>query len=541
MRYATEKQRSICGPRRCLAFLAAVALVLVVATDARAEGRFVYESCDPALPGGNPPTTVFRYTEGTEFGAIQNCAVPSGSIGVGQMSTTVTGWLAILEDPILSTPGGWVESVTVTGSSGRFHRNEGHIYMKGRSEEPQWPVPDVGDDTRYFLLRAQPPSVLESPLEREDVLGFMLLCDLFTRCEPGAFVTGHFIAAVEVDPVPPVVDSVEGPLVAGSVLRGDQTLRAQASDVGGGVRSLELRVNGVVMPGTAIGACSIASVSNPSYRGVVATSPIPCPPSLSGTWNVDTSAAPFQNGPNTVQVCASDLSTKGAANIGCSASQTVQVDNSCTESPVAGGSGLEAAFSKDGSDDLTVGFGNPTEVTGELTDPGGGPVSGATICLESRPEGSTAPTQTVGTVKTDSQGNFSMEIAPGSNRILMVGYRHGSFQIEKKLSLATRAHPTVKLSTHKIRGGRKVEITGSLPKPNPGGRVLVLQGSGEHGKVWLTFKKVTTAPDGTYRTTYTFAKPRRSTGFRIRVEAPAQAGYEYEPGASNPARIKVRP
>jgi len=71
--------------------------------------------------------------------------------------------------------------------------------------------------------------------------------------------------------------------------------------------------------------------------------------------------------------------------------------------------------------------------------------------------------------------------------------------------------------------------------------VLALQGASEHGHVWLTFKKVTTNPEGNYRTTYRFIKPRRTIGYRVRVVAPAQAGYAYEYGTSKAARIRVRP
>ena len=134
-----------------------------------------------------------------------------------------------------------------------------------------------------------------------------------------------------------------------------------------------------------------------------------------------------------------------------------------------------------------------------------------------------------------------MEVAPGANRQLLVGYRHDSFQVAKQLTLETRARPTLALGSHKIRGGDKVEITGRLPKPNPGGHVLVLQGSSEHGHDWLTFKKVITGEQGGFKTTYRFTKPRKPTTFRVRAVAPAQAGYEYDSGASKAARVKVRP
>jgi hypothetical protein len=435
-----------------------------------------------------------------------------------------------------------VESLTMSASAGGFDANSGEIY-RGALTEPSvvWPVPGEGDNPRYFLLRTGPPTVFEPLRPRETVFLFRLSCPFGHTCAPGAYLVAHYLAATEVDPTPPAITGVEGPLLSGGVVRGHQSIQARASDIGGGVRALELRVDGLAVPGPAIGACSIAAVANPSFKGLVATSPTPCPPLLSGAWDLDTSAPPFQDGPNTVQVCASDFASTGAPNTTCSSPTTIDVDNTCTASPVAGGANLDAGFDGGGSEHVTLGFGDGTQITGELTDQSGAPISGATICLESQLDGSGSLRQTVETATTDGQGHFVLEIKPGPNRQFLVGYRHDSFQVAKVLSVGTRAHPTIALSRHKIRGGKRIVVSGRLPKPDPGEHVLALQGASEHGHVWLTFKKVTTDPEGNYRTTYRFIKPRRTIGYRVRVVAPAQAGYEYESGTSKAARIRVRP
>ncbi|HJZ37612.1 MAG TPA: prophage tail fiber N-terminal domain-containing protein, partial [Solirubrobacterales bacterium] len=472
----------------------------------------------------------------SSFQLVQTCALPGGSLGIAQTGAEGDG-LAFLWTTIPNTPGGWVESLSVTASAFDFAHQEnfGGVSVIYPTSE-YWPLPGSGEIPRYFLVRSEPPIGSEPGWYR-----FPTTLSCVVKCETGAHIGAHFLAATEVDPTPPVVTALEGPLVEGDVLRGQQGLHAQATDVGGGVRSLELRVDGMTMPGTATGVCSAVEVQNSSYKGLAATSPTPCPPSLSGSWEVDTSKAPFQNGPNTVQICASDFATTGSPNVSCSSPRTVEVNNACTESPVAGGADLSAGFAGAGSDDLTVKYGDTTEVEGGLTDQAGDPISGATICLESRPAGSSTVAQTVGTATTDNRGDFSMEVKPGANRQLLVGYRHNSFQVAKQLTLETRARPTLTLGSHKVRGGHKLEITGKLPKPNPGGHVLVLQGSSAHGHDWLTFKKVITGEQGRFRTTYRFTKPRMPTTFRVRVVAPAQAGYEYDSGASNAARVRVRP
>lgn len=513
--------------------VAVIALMLVLAASAQAQARFTYELCDSAIPGGNPPAFDFVVNAGVAYTPIQSCASPGGAIGVAQTGT-VTQNPAILETGIQPTPGGWVESMTLTAFAENFHGNLGHV------DEESWPQVGAGDTPRYFLLDTTPISALGAALGAGGA-GLNIVLGCSGTCEPGAEIGAHYIAALEVDQRAPAIKKVEGPLVAGGVLRGHQELHAEATDEGGGLSSLELKVNGISMPGTVAGACAVVSVDNPSYKGLAATSPSPCPPSLPGSWDVDTSAAPFQTGVNTVQVCASDFATVGSPNTTCSNPQTVEVNNTCTESAVAGGADLSAGFAKNGSEELTVGFGHGAEIRGGLSDQAGDPIPGATVCLESQVAGSARTATTVATATTDSQGNFNVEVKPGANRQLLVGYRHDSFQVAKKLSLGTHARPTLKLSTHTARGGARVKITGKLPRPSPAGRVLVLQGASAHGKDWLTFRKVSTGPKGGFEARYRFTRTTTNTTFRIRALVPRQSGYEYEPGASKPARIKVRP
>jgi hypothetical protein len=539
-RLIQRMKRVASRPRLAVTVAAALAITLFAASSAHAAGRFVYETCDPSLPAGNPPPTVFNanhliYAKEPDpnMQEFVTCAEPGGSVGIKQVGETVDSQ-AVLAITIPNTPGGWVESLTLTASSALFHGPEqGEINV---TEAFAWPIPGFGDSPRLFPVRSQPP--IGSEVGSANILTGIACIG---QCEAGAYVASHFIAATEVDPTPPVIAAVEGSLVGGGIVRGHQFLRAHASDIGGGVTSVELKINGIAVPETVKGACSLAAVQNTSYKGIVATSPTPCPPLLAGEWALDTSAAPFQNGMNTVQVCASDFSTNGSPNSSCSNPQGVEVDNSCTESPVAGGTQLSAGFGSDGSDEMTVGFGEKSQITGHLANQTGAPVAGATICLQSRPAGLSTSPPTVGTATTDSQGNFSMEVQPGANRDLVVGYRHDSFQVVKELTLDTRARPTIKLGTHKIHGGRKIKITGTLPGPAAGGHVLVLQGSSERGHTWQTFKKVITGTDGSFSTTYWFSKPKATTGFRVRAEAPEQAGYEYVTGTSRASRIRVRP
>jgi hypothetical protein len=515
--------------------------MLAFGAPAHAEGRFVYETCDWELPAGNPPPLAFTELWEGNYELVQSCASPGGAIGIHQAVTQHFS-AAFLEATIPPTPGGWVESVTLTAGAGGYQNNTGNITRRGPQADvaEYWPAPNAGEVVRSFQLRSEAPSLIESPLERETVFDISLSCGYAVTCEPGARIGAHYLAATEVDPIAPVITGAEGSLLAGNVLRGHQTIQALASDVGSGVRTVELKVNGVAVPRPIIGACSIAAVENPSYKGVVATSPTPCPPSLPASWTVDTTAPPFQNGADTVQICASDFATKGAPNTTCTAPRTVDVDNTCTESPVAGGSNLSTTFSQNQSAEVTVPYGEGATVAGQLDTPAGQPVVGATICVQVATEGSSGPPTPAGVATTDASGNFTYALPPGPNRSVLLGYRHDSFQVADSLHYYSHVRPTIRLSAGKLKNGRALRIHGHLPGEGAAGRVVVLKASALHSQKWYPFGETTTDATGHYHFRYRFTGTTRTTTYRMEAVVPRQSGFPWKAGHSKPALVEVR-
>ncbi len=262
MKSPNNSTRMRTAGRVVLPLIALLVLASAFSSSARADGRFVYETCDPALAGGNPPPAEFEANYLLErspdpnFQFTQTCALPSGWIGIAQTGAEGDG-LAFLWTTIPNTPGGWVESLSVTASAGNYEYEEnfGGISVIYPTAEKEWPLPGSGEIPRYFLVRDEPPTGSEPGWYR-----FPTTLSCVVKCETGAHIGMHFLAATEVDPTPPVVTAVEVPLVEGDVLRGQQGLKAQATDIGGGVRSLELRVDGMSMPGTVIAPCSAVEV-----------------------------------------------------------------------------------------------------------------------------------------------------------------------------------------------------------------------------------------------------------------------------------------
>lgn len=532
--------------RRRPAFTAAaIALTLVVmaaaATSASAYvtpgARFVWESCDAELPGGNPPTTPAPGNPpgnvGIPISFFDTCAQPSGSFGIqqyGALSAEFSFWL--IEIP--PTPGGFVESETISAGTAALGPGNDHTFVY----ENGWPGPNLGETQRTFLLR----SAAEPESANGGAFSISWNCDgnYAPGCGAGPIVWADHIAVTEVDPTPPKL-TVEGPILAGGVLRGHQALSAAASDVGGGVSKIEVLVNGLPATPPTLGACAQGSVSNASVRGLVALSPTPCPPTLAGSWSLDTGAAPFQQGANTVQVCASDFATIGEPNKTCSAPTSITVDDSCAESAVPGGQDLSADFAGNHKETRTVGFGKGAEVTGELSDGAGDAISGATICVEMQTQGSTAAPVPTGTATTDSQGHFSYKVRPGPNRRLLIGYRRDSFQVARSVDVYTHTRPTIHISPADVHNGDTIHISGKVPGGRLARRRVVVVKAGSLGsKKMYPFGETTTNAKGEWHIKYTFAKTTRKTIYRMEAFVPRQDDFPWEAGHSKAALVEVK-
>lgn len=517
------------GCRWLAAILAIFAVCLAPAATAHvAPARFTVVYCDSALPGGNPPSWEWHNANGAAYTPFQTCASPGGSLGIAETGpvTTTPAWITV---GVPATPWGFVESEIVSAGASNLQpgNEQSHVFVDG------WPLSGGGDSPRFFHISSERTWF-------DDSGGFPIVMTCSATCNPGGAIAAHYIAATEVDLSAPELTKVEGPLLAGGVLRGHQGLAAAAEDVGGGLSRIEALVNGLPAGPPATGACALAQVSNASYTGIAALSPTPCPASLPGSWLLDTAAPPFHDGANTVQVCASDLATVASPNTTCSLAKTVAVDNSCTDSPVAGGQVLSASFAESNAETVTVPFGHAADVRGELANNAGDPISGATICVQAQTEGDPAGLAPVATAITDASGQFSYELPAGPNRRVLIGYRHDSFQVGRTIGYASHSKPTLRLRPGRIHAGGRVRITGMLPGPGSAGRVVVLQASALHGRRWLTFRRATTGPRGGFRARYRFGATKRTITYRIRAVVPLQSGYPYAAGHSKPARVKVK-
>ena len=350
----------------------------------------------------------------------------------------------------------------------------------------------------------------------------------------------HYIAVTQADPRPPTLTNLRGSLWR-RVIRGRQSIGVDANDQGGGLTNVSLLVNGVLTGAPKTLNCSTIYVNNPSVKGTVATSPTPCPVDTAADWSVDTEAAPFHDGTNTVQVCASDFATLGIPNTTCSAPHEMEVDNSCVNSPVAGGAQLSAQFSSSNNDTTTVEYGSNATVVGRLLTNAGDPVPNATLCVKTQIfEVDPQPVDTT-SITTDIAGRYSYTVPAGPNREIRIGYRHDTTQVARDVRYYSHVRPTLAATPESVSNGKAVQFTGRLPNPHSGGRVVVLQANPPKSKRWITFRRATANGDGVFGANYRFTSTTRKTTYRFRAVVPTQTGYPWLEGMSGSVKVHVTP
>jgi hypothetical protein len=516
-----------------LALLAYNTTAFVASAAKATPARFVYEACDSALPGGGLSGATFTVNPGVPFTPFNNCASPGGTIGIVETGTTSAtfAWWSV---PIAAPPKGYVESVTVTGSPCNLGPANDHTFVY--QNDPPWPQNKCADETRVYHAHSN-----YSPFSSGGGFVIMINCDgAVGPCGQGPVVGGHYFAAIEVDDNAPTVSALHGPLLGTGPLRGHQSLEADLADVGGGVAEAAVLVNGSRTGPTMKSKCDLVTAKNPSYTGTAAIAPTPCPKTASAQWSLDTQAYPFHDGLNSVQVCAYDYSTLNEPNAGCSDPALVEVDNSCTGSPIGGGEVLSADFAKSKKDTVTVSGGKGAELSGGLANDAGDPIRGATICVKAETLGVDSEAATVGAVRTDARGEYTYKVPPGPNRRIVVGYRHDAKQVARDLRFYAKARPSLRAAPAALANGKTVHLWGRLPGPRAGHRVVVIQANAPGSPRWITFRRATTKGGGSFHSSYRFSSTTRRTRYRFRALVPEQAGYPWVEGHSKPVPVLVR-
>jgi hypothetical protein len=322
-----------------------------------------------------------------------------------------------------------------------------------------------------------------------------------------------------------------GSLFVGGVIHGDHTVAVSGGDAGGGVRRVQVNVNGMVAATDTV-PCALS--------GGLGTTLSPCPSALLRALPIDTAAPPFHDGTNAVQVCVSDFATSRTPPNTVCENRLVDVDNSCPESPVAGGTELSARFARNRGQEIKLAAGKRALIRGRLTSASGAPIAGALICAKTRVKHRGSRFKFARAAVTDSAGRFALRLPRGPSREVIIGYRVGAVEIDRRLRLLARPHPRLHVRPHRLLNGRGITMRGRIPGPFSRHRIVVLQGQNPGEPRWITFEKARTDASGKFRAHYTFLRVTSGIArFKIRALVPSQNGYPFASGRSSARTVVV--
>lgn len=193
----------------------------------------------------------------------------------------------------------------------------------------------------------------------------------------------------------------------------------------------------------------------------------------------------------------------------------------------------------------TVPFGRGVLLSGRLTTGIKTPLGGMVVRIVERFAASRGPAVRVSTVKTGSDGAYSIHLAPGPSREITASFPGNptlARSTSGSLRLAVRSAMRLRASSGVAKvGGAPLVLSGRVfpPEAIPAeGKSVQLQFR-LPGQPWSEFRTVQTDRRGRFRYAYRFSDDdSRGARFQFRAYAPAQENWPYEPGGSRPVLVR---
>lgn len=338
-----------------------------------------------------------------------------------------------------------------------------------------------------------------------------------TDCKTGSFtqLSARLIdARVDLDDsTPPVIASVAGSLPGSSAAAGAQTIDVTATDVGGGVRMINLAIDGVFKQASAAGGSC----------GQPYTLRAPCPSGLVRTLNFDT--ATLLNGTHTATLTATDaagnLSSPYTFTFGVTSGGGSGGGGTGGTPPSNGSPAVEQPTVKTEKSVISSANGKAVVVEGTLTTATGAPVIGAVLDVTSLDLGVfNAASKSIGTTTTTAAGRFSFSVKPkGAQRISVlfkpfpasIGTAVTSTIVREDLRLS------VKRSKSRVRPGGALTLKGVLKGAGAAADGTPVEIDARIGKSWRAVGVVETNSRGSYKWKYRFTRVKQPTRFTFRA------------------------
>lgn len=515
---------------KALAGLAAVALLALAAPAGSRAGDYIVAQCAPGLYPDAPEAGYS--TTSSHFAPLRDCSKSSPGMQIRHsLNPGETGTLQ-------GRFGAWVwEAPAGTYLTGGFTHsrleNQDGIYgFLAVSTDAGEGVATENQNDNQLHLSAIPAGDWRFFVAR-------LQCtrpNRGNRCVGDASAAHTFVKQLRLQLTDVEAPSVEigGSLLDGGTKRGPQQLEVDAGDVGAGLQSVRVKVNGEEVVGE-----DLSDSCHPLPEGLT-SSLSPCPSGVAETYELRTEEPPFVDGTNSIEVCAYDYAQSDGQNSDCDSAEVV-TDNLCPGSPVGGGAELRAGFAANGKRGRALRFGRQALIRGKLRDADGNPVANAQVCVLGHTEIPGRDYRLLGTAATNENGGFFYKLNRGASRRLRVAFRHRSHQISTDLRLRVRARATLHLSRRRTTVGRKVLFWGKIAGPRAAKRVVILLGTVPGAKRRFLVRRARTNRLGHFRFRYAFSPVQTKTRFVFWAIVPEQNGYPFARGRSVRRYIRVRP
>ena len=360
--------------------------------------------------------------------------------------------------------------------------------------------------------------------------------------EPGAVAARARLwsSAVDVvDPAAPVLGTPSGSLLAPGPVSGRASVSVPASDAGGGVASVVLRVDGAER-------ARLDAGGDCAQPYVIAA---PCPATLPASLELDTRT--LADGPHAAELVVTDAAGRTAA----SGPLSFSVANTGTGTGgagSAGGAGPTIVVTADPARaEIAVDrtrFTLPARgarITGSVRRRDGAPAAGAQLVVRSRRFGADAPRPAdERTLRADASGRFSMPLGTTPRRLTIVlddpGYRSAeSDEVQVRGDLRV----VLKAVGRGLRNGSTVTLDARLSGAGDGasgGRPVLVQAL--VGGRWATVDSVEAQRNGRATWRYRFRSTTRATVYRFRVRVPrGGADWPWPATTSRAVSVRVRP
>jgi hypothetical protein len=351
--------------------------------------------------------------------------------------------------------------------------------------------------------------------------------DAASGCKAGGFsgLTAALSGArVDVDdPQAPVVGAVGGSLPGSSAAAGPMTVDVTAADAGGGVRGLQLAIDGApAQSADAGGACTVPYLL-----------PRPCPTSFTHSFGVDTQT--LAAGAHSATVTAIDAAgnASGAAGFGFTV-------GSGGQPPVV----LQPVLRLD-QRVITATSRRPVTVSGTLTTTSGAALAGAVLDASALDLGVyDAGTRSLGSVVTAADGRFSLRVRPDGAQRISFGLRPlpswaptvlASATVREKLTLGART------SAARVRPGGLLTISGALDGAAAAADGAPVEIDAKIAGSWRAVGVVEADARGRYAWRYRFTRVKQRTNFVFRAIVRRNSSWPWPNVQSPPVRMVVAP